>query len=77
MSFLAVLRAEKERALNRAKNEVLRPQERNKLSSGFEFFIFKRRDNDSRMGLLRSSLPSLLHLADIKQEHILFWFMPG
>lgn len=29
------------------------------------------------LGLLGSSLPSLLHLADMKQEHILFWFMPG
>lgn len=31
----------------------------------------------TQLGLLRSSLPSLLHLADTKQKHILFWFMPG
>lgn len=29
------------------------------------------------LGLLSSSLPSLLHLVDTKQKHILFWFMPG
>lgn len=27
--------------------------------------------------LFGSSLPSLLHWADMKKEHILFWFMPG
>lgn len=48
--MLVVLRAEKERA-NKAMNEVLRPQERNKMSYWFEFFSFKKRENDSRMSL--------------------------
>lgn len=50
MSFLAALRADKERTSIGAMNEVLRPQERNKLSYCFEFFNFKRRHNDLRMG---------------------------
>jgi len=48
---LAAFSAEKERALNRTMNKVLRPKERNKLPNWFEFFNYKRRENDSRMSL--------------------------